>query len=72
MPGPFHGQPARVGDGAMFSFAMDRRTEVDAVHARAPAPGGRCEGQPGARTPDRHFAPVRDLEGNKLCASRMQ
>ena len=66
--GPFNGEPATVGNGAMFAFRCETRDEVDALHARALALGGTCEGAPGLRGPGWWFAYFRDLDGNKLCA----
>lgn len=66
--GPFNGEPATVGNGAMFAFRCETRDEVDALHARALALGGSCEGAPGLRGPGWWFAYFRDLDGNKLCA----
>ena len=65
---PYDGQPATVGNGAMFAFRCETRDEVDALHARALALGGSCEGAPGLRGPGWWFAYFRDLDGNKLCA----
>jgi len=66
--GPFDGQPATVGNGAMFAFSFDTRAEVTAFYAKALSLGGTCEGPPGVRGPDWWFSYFRDLDGNKLCA----
>lgn len=66
--GPYDGQPATAGNGAMVAFRFDSRAEVDAFHAKALALGGADEGAPGERAPTYYFAYVRDLDGNKLCA----
>jgi catechol 2,3-dioxygenase-like lactoylglutathione lyase family enzyme len=69
--GPYDGQPATIGNGVMLGFAMDSAEAVHAFHARAIALGGTCEGAPGNRGSEEapyHFAYVRDLDGNKLCA----
>ncbi|MCU7250893.1 VOC family protein [Pseudomonas koreensis] len=67
---PFDGQPAVAGNGAMVALKAGNRAQVDAVHARALALGGRCEGAPGGRGPDPdgfYGAYFRDPQGNKLC-----
>jgi catechol 2,3-dioxygenase-like lactoylglutathione lyase family enzyme len=66
--GPYDGQPATVGNGAMVAFSFDTRREVDAFHARALALGGVDEGAPGLRAPTFYMSYFRDLDGNKLCA----
>ncbi len=66
--GPYDGQPATVGNGAMVAFQLNSREEVDAFHAKALALGGVSEGDPGVRGPDWYFGYFRDLDGNKLCA----
>lgn len=71
----YDGEPATVGNGVMIAVAMDERAKVDALHARALALGGSCEGGPGLRGDegDQAFyaAYFRDLDGNKLCAFRV-
>ena len=37
--GPYDGQPATAGNGAMVAFGFDSRAEVDAFHAKALALG---------------------------------
>jgi catechol 2,3-dioxygenase-like lactoylglutathione lyase family enzyme len=44
--GPYNGEPATVGNGAMVSFSLDSRAEVDAFHAKALELGGSDEGSP--------------------------
>ena len=65
--GPYNGEPACVGNGAMAGFGFDSTEEVDAFHATAIALGGTDEGAPGDRAPKAYFAYFRDLDGNKLC-----
>ena len=69
--GPYDGQGASVGNGAMFAFRCASRAEVDAFHAKVLALGGADEGAPGDRAPDWYFSYCRDLDGNKLCAFHM-
>lgn len=72
---PYNGEPATVGNGMMVALAMDTRSKVDMLHAKALELGGTCEGPPGLRGPegDQAFygAYFRDLDGNKLCAFKM-
>jgi catechol 2,3-dioxygenase-like lactoylglutathione lyase family enzyme len=72
---PFDQQPATVGNGCMTALVVDERAKVDALHAKALALGGSCEGPPGLRGdegPNAFYAAYfRDLDGNKLCAFRM-
>jgi catechol 2,3-dioxygenase-like lactoylglutathione lyase family enzyme len=66
--GPYDKNPASAGNGSMFAFELDSRSEVDALHAKALELGGTCEGPPGVRGPGLYFSYFRDLDGNKLCA----
>jgi len=66
--GPYDGQPATAGNGAMVAFSFASPDEVDAFHAKALALGGVDEGAPGERGPGFYFSYFRDLDGNKLCA----
>ena len=66
--GPVDGQPATAGNGCMVGFSCGSADEVASFHAKAVALGGVDEGAPGERAPNMHFAYVRDLDGNKLCA----
>ena len=43
---PHDGQAATAGNGNMASIACDSRDKVDALHAKAMALGGTCEGPP--------------------------
>lgn len=65
---PFDGQPATVGNGTMVALATSSKEQVDAVHRKALALGGRDEGAPGQRAPGFYAAYFRDLDGNKLNA----
>jgi catechol 2,3-dioxygenase-like lactoylglutathione lyase family enzyme len=69
--GPFNEEPATAGNGSMFAFSFNTRTEVDAFHAKALELGGTDEGAPGVRGPNWYFSYFRDLDGNKLCAFSM-
>ncbi|SNS16133.1 Catechol 2,3-dioxygenase [Sphingomonas laterariae] len=72
--GPFDGEAATVGNGAMIGFTFDTRAKVADFHAKAVALGGTCEGAPGLRGPEEigaYFAYFRDLDGNKFCAYRI-
>lgn len=69
---PFEGE-ATVGNGAQMGFVAPSREVVDAVHAKALALGGACEGPPGVRGDDPnglYAAYFRDLDGNKLMVLR--
>ena len=63
--------PATVGNGVTIGFVAPNHAAVAAFHAAALANGGVCEGPPGPRawSPDKHYAYVRDADGNKLCAA---
>jgi catechol 2,3-dioxygenase-like lactoylglutathione lyase family enzyme len=68
---PYDEQPATPGNGSMFGLAAPTREQVDQAHAAAIAAGGKCEGQPGARTDNFYGAYFRDPDGNKLCVFNM-
>jgi catechol 2,3-dioxygenase-like lactoylglutathione lyase family enzyme len=71
---PANGEPAAIGNGPMVALDAPSRTVVDAMHAKALALGGVCEGKPGMRDEDPngfYGAYFRDPEGNKLCAFRI-
>ena len=72
---PYDGGLATVGNGAMMALSIDSRAQVDAIHARALALGGRDEGAPGVRGEEGpqafYGAYFRDLDGNKFCAFRV-
>lgn len=65
---PFDGNTATVGNGSMVSFAASGPDQVKALHAKALALGGTCEGPPGPRSANFYAAYFRDLDGNKLGA----
>lgn len=69
---PFSGE-ASAGNGNQVGLTAPSRAAVDAVHARALALGGQCEGLPGIRgdDPDGFYgAYFRDPDGNKLVVFR--
>jgi catechol 2,3-dioxygenase-like lactoylglutathione lyase family enzyme len=72
---PYNGRPALAGNGNMVALAVDERSKVDRLHARALELGGSDEGEPGLRGPEgpRAFygAYFRDPDGNKLCVFRV-
>jgi catechol 2,3-dioxygenase-like lactoylglutathione lyase family enzyme len=67
--------PVIGGNGNMAAIVVDERAKVDALHAKALALGGSCEGPPGLRGEEGpmafYAAYFRDPDGNKLCAYRM-
>jgi catechol 2,3-dioxygenase-like lactoylglutathione lyase family enzyme len=63
---PYNGQPATVGNGTMVSLAATSKEQVDAVHARALALGGKDEGAAGPRGDGFYAGYFRDLDGHKL------
>lgn len=65
---PYDKSPATVGNGVMVAFQCDNKEQVSAIHAKALALGGTCEGQPGKRGDFGTFSYFRDLDGNKLAA----
>ena len=72
---PHNKQPAVAGNGNMTAIAVNSRSKVDEIHARALELGGTCEGPPGLRGEEGpqafYGAYFRDLDGNKLCAFRV-
>lgn len=72
---PYDKQAAHPGNGMMTALTVERREQVDALHAKALELGGRCEGPPGVRGDEGpqafYGAYFRDLDGNKLCAFRV-
>lgn len=67
---PFDKQPARAGNGIMIAFKAQSKAEVEAAHKCALAQGGKDEGAPGFRPPEKetfYGAYMRDPTGNKLC-----
>jgi predicted lactoylglutathione lyase len=65
---PFDGKAATVGTGVMVALAASSKEQVDAVHKKALALGGKDEGAPGPRGPGFYAGYFRDLDGNKLNA----
>ena len=65
---PFDGKPATVGNGVMIALAASSKAQVDAIHKKALALGGKDEGAPGPRMDGFYAGYFRDLDGNKLNA----
>lgn len=66
---PFDGRNASTGNGVMVALKVDSAKQVDALHAKGIALGGKSEGDPGPRGDDGIYAgDFRDLDGNKLNA----
>ncbi len=65
---PHDGQAATVGNGTMVALVYREPAQVNAMHAKALALGGKDEGAPGDRGGGFYGAYFRDLDGNKLCA----
>jgi catechol 2,3-dioxygenase-like lactoylglutathione lyase family enzyme len=63
---PYNDEPATVSNGGMLAINVESKEQVAAVHAKALALGGSCEGEPGPRGAFGEFAYFRDLDGNKL------
>ena len=63
---PYDGSPATVGNGTMVALATTSKEQVDAVHQKALALGGKDEGGVGPRGENFYGGYFRDLEGNKL------
>jgi predicted lactoylglutathione lyase len=63
---PFDKKPATVGNGVMVALAARSKEQVNAVHAKALALGGKDEGAPGPRGDGFYAGYFRDLDGNKL------
>ena len=66
---PYDGGEATPGNGTMVAILADSDADVDRVHAKALALGGKDEGAAGRRPDDRspfYGAYFRDLDGNKL------
>lgn len=68
---PFNGEPPVVGNGVMVALHMKDPAQVDALHAKALALGGKDEGAPGFRFGTFYAAYFRDLDGNKVALVRM-
>ncbi len=65
---PFNGEPATAGNGTMIALQAPDEATIQALHAKALALGGTCEGPPGPRGDWFYAAYFRDLDGNKLNA----
>ena len=63
---PYNGESATVGNGSMVSLAATSQAQVNAVHARALALGGKDEGPVGPRGDGFYAGYFRDLDGHKL------
>ncbi len=63
---PFDENAASNGNGTMLGFHVNSNEEVDRLHNKAIALGGKCEGEPRVRS-NMHSAYVRDLDNNKIC-----
>jgi catechol 2,3-dioxygenase-like lactoylglutathione lyase family enzyme len=66
---PFDGKPATSGNGTMIAFTAKTQEQVKAAHAAGLANGGKDEGAPGYRPPDKqswYGAYLRDPTGNKI------
>jgi catechol 2,3-dioxygenase-like lactoylglutathione lyase family enzyme len=63
---PFDKKPATVGNGVMVALEAANRAQVDALHRKALALGGKDEGAPGDRGGGFYAGYFRDLDGNKL------
>ena len=68
---PFDKKPATVGNGVMVALAASSKEQVNALHAKALALGGKDEGAPGPRGDGFYAGYFRDLDGNKLNAFYM-
>jgi predicted lactoylglutathione lyase len=65
---PYDKKPATVGNGVMVALLASSKEQVDKIHAKALALGGKDEGAPGPRGPGFYAGYFRDLDGNKLNA----
>jgi len=65
---PYDKKPATVGNGVMVALMASSKEQVDAIHAKALALGGKDEGAPGTRMEGFYAGYFRDLDGNKLNA----
>ena len=60
--------PARYSERQDKLIQKLREAQVDALHAKAMALGGKDEGAPGFRGDRYYMSYFRDLDGNKLAA----
>ncbi len=66
---PFDGLKASIGNGVMVALKVGSAKQVDALHSKAIALGGKSEGDPGPRGDHGVYAGYfRDMDGNKLNA----
>jgi predicted lactoylglutathione lyase len=65
---PFDNKPATVGNGVMIALMATSKQQVNAIHKKALALGGKDEGAPGPRGDGFYAGYFRDLDGNKLNA----
>jgi predicted lactoylglutathione lyase len=65
---PYDGKPATVGNGVMIAILATSKEQVNALHKKALALGGKDEGAPGPRGDGFYAGYFRDLDGNKLNA----
>src|SRR6516164_2605826 len=65
---PFDNKPATVGNGMMIALMATSKQQVNAIHKKALALGGKDEGAPGPRGDGFYAGYFRDLDGNKLNA----
>lgn len=63
---PYDGKKATAGNGTMVALMANSKEDVDRVHAKALAMGGKDEGAPGQRMKGFYAGYFRDLDGNKL------
>ncbi len=63
---PYDQRQATVGNGSMVAFDVETPEQVDALHAKVLALGGRSEGDPGPRGEHMYVGYWRDLDGNKF------
>ena len=69
---PFDGNKATPGNGTMISIDVDSHDQINALHAKALALGGKDEGAPGPRGDGSFYGGYfRDLDGNKLVLFKM-
>lgn len=70
---PINGEPATHANGGTIGFACNSPEQVNAWHAAGLAAGGKtCEDPPGVRQGPGgklYLAYLRDLDGNKICAT---
>ena len=67
---PFNKEQATSGNGMMVAFKVKNADQVKAAHAAGLKTGGKDEGAPGYRPPEKqswYGAYLRDPTGNKIC-----